>query len=152
MFWDHSLRVVRYSTLSHLKTCPSIIIVDHSADFDGIVPKIAESSRIVVGIFVLFVCFVPQISREKRENFVNVLWVWMDEHLWSQHSSIAWIWLFTLWWWRNWICLLFRWTSPICRSGWGLIRFSVRWLSPFWFSPIGWGQSGCRTLNYLEFK
>lgn len=66
--------------LEPFKGVPSIVVVDHSADFDGIVPKVAKSPRMIIGLFVVFVCFVPQISCENCEDFANVLRVRMDEH------------------------------------------------------------------------
>ena len=59
-----------------------IIIIDHSADFNWVIPKIAESPWMVVWLFVIFMCFVPQISCKKGEYFANVSRVWVNEHKW----------------------------------------------------------------------
>jgi len=50
-----------------------VIVVNHVSYVFGIVPKIAESSGYVVGLCVVLVGLISQVSGEQREEFSHIL-------------------------------------------------------------------------------
>ena len=51
----------------------SVIIVNHSPDVSGVVPKIAKSSGVVVALCVMLMCLISKPSGEQCETFSNIL-------------------------------------------------------------------------------
>ena len=41
---------------------PRVVVVDHFSDVFGVVPEIAKATRVVVGLLVVLVGFVPEPS------------------------------------------------------------------------------------------
>jgi hypothetical protein len=66
----------------------AVVVINHALDLLGIVPEVAETTRVVVGQLVLLVHLVPQPSSEKGEELANVSRVGVNEGEGSQCSEL----------------------------------------------------------------